>query len=238
MLKKVFVEKIEERIKENPTIKILDLGCGDASNLIWLLKKYPELTYLGIEPGQAASEKARKNLSKFKNAKIINSSAYETSKEYRDFDLVYSLSVLEHVKDIDRFLKNSVDSLKSGGELIHRYDLGHVLYPSSSKEWLQGILSKYFTRLLPESKVIRHIDIDWLRGALEGYGLRIDNISYHQMPNHKEFLKKFKTKTEEAEKLARDIVDWEYKVSPYLGEMEQIDKEKLFPSVCVWAKKK
>jgi hypothetical protein len=54
-----------------------------------------------------------------------------------EFDLVISLSVVEHVKRLDRFLAVSVQAAREGGRVGHRYHLGHALSPSSLGERLR-----------------------------------------------------------------------------------------------------
>lgn len=54
------------------------------------------------------------------------------------FDLTVSLSVLEHVKYLDPFLRASVAATRPGGTVVHGYDLGHSLSippPGTSACW-------------------------------------------------------------------------------------------------------
>jgi hypothetical protein len=58
------------------------------------------------------------------------------------FDLTVSLSVLEHVKYLDPFLRASVAATRPGGTVVHRYDLGHSLYPATKYERLLVVVSR------------------------------------------------------------------------------------------------
>ena len=221
-------------IKENH--RILDLGSGQSKNFLPLLQKYPEMHYVGIEPHKKSSAIAKELLGKYKNAKVYNQLGYEKTEE-GPFDLSISLSVLEHVKDIELFIKNSVNWVKTNGFVVHSYDLGHALYPSSLKEKLQIQLCKYLPGLLPESKIARYIDQDRICKMLVNNGVEIKNILYHQMPNHKRFLKHFPSETTETADLAKQLIQWEISVSPHLKNVPKEIREMLFPSIMIIGQK-
>ena len=85
---------IERRVKERDgQLSILDLGCGNAQNFIRLLKLYPQVTYVGIEPSAEACAAARRNLDG-RDATIINEWAYNIYGRLVDeqFDSVISFS--------------------------------------------------------------------------------------------------------------------------------------------------
>lgn len=126
----VFSE-LERIVQERPDVRILEMGSGWSRDMARLLEKFPNLNYVGVEPNIAFVEKARRSLSLFKNTHIIHALGYDTRavQEYGPFDVVFSLSVLEHVKYPDRFLKMSAAVLKEGGEAIHQYDL-EKMFPS------------------------------------------------------------------------------------------------------------
>lgn len=222
-------------IAEN--MKILELGSGQSRAILCLLNKFPKLTYVGVEPNAEDAKVARELLKNFPNAKIFNRLAYEKIEGYENFDVCFSLSVLEHVKRLDEFLAASVASVKRGGYVIHRYDLGHSLYPSSLKEKVQVFIGNNFPQYLPESKFARYVDEKTVCSMLENAGAKTQNITYHQMPSHKAFLKYFNADTREKKTLQKEILFWEDKVSPFLSEMDKKEREYLCPTIAVWAKK-
>ncbi|MFH1170776.1 MAG: methyltransferase domain-containing protein [Candidatus Vogelbacteria bacterium] len=237
-MKKYFLSKLEPFISQLAIPRILDLGSGRSENFVELLKKFPNLHYVGIEPNKSDADIARRVLAEFNNAKIINDLAYKLPIEERDFDICISLSTLEHVKDLKTFLKTSVESVKSGGVIIHRYDLGHALHPSSFKERFQVFVGNNFPWLLPESKFVSYVDCNWVVKELEYLGAKVFQTTYHQMPNHKAFLKLFKQDTEKKISLANTIIEWEFAVSPEIASWPKKNREKLFPCLAVWAHKK
>lgn len=236
--KQLLIEKFEKLILKNKNLKILDLGSGQSRNFLPLLEKFPYLHYLGVEPNKRDADVASDLLKKFKNAKILNQLAYQKIDCYDNFDICISLSVLEHVKQLDLLLKNSIRSVKKGGQIIHRYDLGHSLYPNTLKEKFHIFLGNKFPKILPERKFIRYLDQNEVCKILQDNGAEITSITYHQMPNHKSFLKFFQTDSEEKLNLAKEILEWEFRVSKYLQEIEQKQRELLFPCICIWAIKK
>lgn len=235
--KDYFVETLEERGVIKSGMKILELGCGQSKAILPFLKKHPETVYIGVEPSPEAAKVATEALKEFKNARVYNQLAYDEIKDCENFDICISLSVLEHVKQLDKFLINSIKYVRPGAQIIHRYDLGHALYPCSLKEKFQIFLGNNFPAILPEDKFVRYLSDQEVCETLKSNGAEIENITYSQMPNHKAFLKVFKTDTEEKAKLARKIWEWEDEVSDYVKEIEQGKRELLFPAVTVWAKK-
>jgi 2-polyprenyl-3-methyl-5-hydroxy-6-metoxy-1,4-benzoquinol methylase len=236
--KTVFIEQIEPAIRSGEIKSICDLGSGKSQNFIELLRRYPHLRYTGVEPSLVATEIARESLAEFKNAKVYNSDGYSpVGDEWGKFDLVISLSVLEHVKQIDRFLKNSIAAASPGGQVVHRWDLGHAIYPSSLKERLQVWLGNNLPNLLPEHKFVSKLMPSEVIRILESGGVIIESVTYHQMPGHKKFLKQFTQDSEEDAELVKELIMWEMKVSNRLGKMEENIKLKLFPTIAVWTRK-
>ncbi len=219
-------------------ISILDLGSGESRSVIPLLKRYPQTRYVGIEPSETAAAIARILLAPFPNARVYTQLAYEPLPDEAPFDIVLSLSVLEHVKQLDRFLANSIAMAKGGGRIIHRYDLGHSLHPSSIKERFQVFLGNHFPKLLPEHKFVRYVNPDEVVRSIEKAGAHVDAVTYHQMPNHKQFLKDFVPTSDEAETLATRLSEWEFDISPHLSGMQKAQRELLFPAISVWATKR
>lgn len=237
MAKEHFIETFEVLIGIAKNAKILELGSGQSRAVLPLLNKFPEMTYVGIEPNAEDVKVARELLKNFPNAKIFNRLAYEKPEGYENFDLCFSLSVLEHVKRLDEFLAAGVASVKPGGYIVHRYDLGHALHPSSLKEKIQVFIGNNFPKYLPENKFVRYVDEKTVCAMLEDAGAKIQNTTYHQMPSHKAFLKYFNADTAEKKTLQKEMLLWEDKVSPFLFGMDKKEREYLFPTIAVWAKK-
>ncbi|MBP9771678.1 MAG: methyltransferase domain-containing protein [Candidatus Pacebacteria bacterium] len=236
--KEFFLTKLEESHDfQKGEISILDLGSGQSKNFLPFLGRHPHTRYVGVEPSEADARVARMLLAPFPNARVHTQLAYEPLIDETPFDVVLSLSVLEHVKRLEHFLANSVAMAKTGGRIIHRYDLGHALHPSSWKERLQVFLGNHVPFVLPEHKFVRYVDPEEVRTMLQRHGARVTAITQHQMPNHKEFLKYFPTNTGDMEQLSISLLEWESAVAPHLAGIPKKIRERLFPSICVWAVK-
>ncbi|MBU0546272.1 class I SAM-dependent methyltransferase [Patescibacteria group bacterium] len=186
--KENLLEKIFSKISQINEPRILDMGSGRSKNILRFLSQNPKLHYVGIEPNKADANFARDLLKQYTNATIINQLGYNPIENFGQFDVCMSLSVLEHVKELKTFLTNSVKAVKSGGLIVHLYDLGHSLYATSLKERLQVSLSNNFVDLLPESKVARYVNLEQVSQMLLGQGAEVREVTYHQMRSHKDFL--------------------------------------------------
>src|SRR5690606_27172591 len=123
------------------SIRILDVGSGTSNNFVKLLRRYPNVTYVGVEPYASACEKARQDL-QGENVKIINDSAYNIMGRLVDtpFDIVVSFSVMEHVVQRQRFLDSVAACLSDNAYFLINYDAGHFVHPASFKERIKNIL--------------------------------------------------------------------------------------------------
>ncbi len=235
--KEFFIEHLVRELGMGEATRIVDLGSGQSRNFLPLLERFPKLSYVGVEPRKEDADAARVLLSRFPNARIYNQLAYEPLSDEAPFSVCISLSVLEHVKHLERFLKNSVQLTKSGGHIIHRYDLGHALSPSSLKERLQVFLGNNLPFLLSEKKYVCYLNPEKVGHILEREGAHVTKTTYHQMPNHKRFLQTFVADSEEKKVLAEKIIQWEFDISPHLSSMKKKEREALFPAIALWAQK-
>lgn len=233
--KEHFIRRVLTDLFPQGNVKILDVGCGRAHNWRNLLTEFPNLSYHGIEPDPKSAESARKNLEGLPNVRITDGLFYASDEN--DYDLCISLSVLEHVKQLPKFLKASVDAVKKGGVIIHRYDLGHSLFPSSIKERFQVFLGNRFPKVLPEHKFVRYLSDAEVSEILKASGATTFRRTWHQMPDHKKVLRLIDTSTSEGESLSKDLCDWEFKASEIIPDLSAEAREELFPSVAVWARK-
>jgi len=122
---------IEKYIADKASeIKILDLGCGETLNFTNLLKLYPGVRYVGIEPDRQCYLRAQTHL-KGLNATVVNSYAYNIHALLgEEFDIVVSFSVLEHAYRRTDYLRSARECLKEDGYFLVNYDAGHFLFLS------------------------------------------------------------------------------------------------------------
>ena len=238
--KEYFFDKvITEVSKQGSPVRVLELGCGTAPYVPALIEKYPNLEYIGIEPIELSFKKAEETLKNTPRTKISFQLGYDAIEGIEDasFDVVISFSVLEHVKQLERFMKLSSRYVKKGGIMVHRYDLGHALYPTTLKEKVHVWLGNTIPALLPERTFVRYVPLIEVVGYYkqllfsEPY-----KYTYHQIPNIKTLVKEL-----EKQKLPvvalDDIYAWEFEHAMDFAQLSLPIREKLFPTVAVWGKK-
>lgn len=227
------IEEVVYRVGESHSVRVMDLGCGTAAYMPDILKKYPALEYVGVEPNTSSYEAAEKNLEEFDKAQLHFKLGYDSVPDETEgsFDLVFSLSVLEHIKHLDRFIAMSAKYLKTGGTLMHRYDLGHALYPNSLKERVHVFLGNNLPQVLPERKFVRYVPETEVRELFQQNDVKPTRSTYHQMPNHKALEKV--VKETDATSIS-ELFDWETKHQGVFASLEVKQRELLFPAVAVF----
>ena len=225
-----------ERMGEGATVRVLDLGCGTASYVPALVAQFPNIEYVGVEPITESFKAAEQNLAGIQNARVHFQLGYDgiTSEAAASFDVVFSLSVLEHIKQLPRFLALGVMYTKPGGLIVHRYDLGHALHTHSLKEWIHVKLGNNLPAILPERQFVRYVGVGEVKSLYEAQGVKPTKVTYHQMPSHKAFEKYFKNSNTTA---VDELFEWEMKHQADIVKIPEHDREKLFPAVAVWGVK-
>lgn len=107
-------------------LKVLDLGCGAGLNFVALLKKYPDIRYIGVEPSPEAASAARQALRGL-NAEIHTDFAYDVRVD--PANVIVSFSVLEHVYRRRKYLECAKRNLAPDGLFLINYDAGHFVAP-------------------------------------------------------------------------------------------------------------
>src|SRR5690606_22791918 len=106
--KTFFIEKVigECGGEAAAPLRLLDLGCGTAAYIPYLLKKFEHLEYVGLEPYGPTFKKAKENVGDHPRARLFNQLGYTDMEgvEKGSFDVVMSMSALEHIKQLDRFI--------------------------------------------------------------------------------------------------------------------------------------
>lgn len=235
-LKILFVEEIiRAAVEKKPgaTIRVMDLGCGTAVYMPTILKKFPMVEYVGVEPIEPSYNDALKNLAGIPNVRVHLQLGYDevAGETKASFDLVFSQSVLEHVRQLRAFLALGAQYVTPGGVMVHRYDLGHSLYPHSLKERAHVWMGNHFPKVLPERQFVRYVPEVEVRALYVELGLRDIYGTYHQMPNHKKLEKQ---KIAHLEPVIAELFAWEMKHQAVFKDVPLPTRELLFPSVAVW----
>lgn len=141
------------------------MGCGTALNFANLLRKHPEIYYVGIEPSKGSWRKAQANLEGL-NADVINDHAYGLYKKLeRDFEIVVSFSALEHIYKRVEYLHSAKNCLKTDGYFLINYDSGHFLHGDVGEHLKSKIgpilarfgIERYYQSFVKEKNFIKTI---------------------------------------------------------------------------------
>jgi len=158
MFNPIRIEYISEKIKQHfkiesknnflDGIKILDIGCGGG------LISEPMTRLGGLVTGIDASEKNIKiaQLHSKKNNLNINyiNKSPEQLKDYEKFDVILNLEIVEHVDNVNLYIKSCYDLLKVGG----------IMFTAT----LNRSLMSYFKAIVGAEYILRWLPIgthDW-----------------------------------------------------------------------------
>ena len=148
--------------------RIVDLGCGSGSNFVELLRRRPNVVYVGVEPSRVAAEEARRLLP---GAEIVNALAYEVRVE--PAHAVVSFSVLEHIVQRARYLEAARANLRPDGRVYLNYDSGHFVADADLSERAKALASQLLARLGSESRYRARVRENEFRPLAAAAGLRI-----------------------------------------------------------------
>lgn len=232
------MRRIEAMLGDGRPLRMLDLGCGQARNFLPLLDRHPGLDYTGVEPSPSEAAAARELLGGRANARIVTS-LVPAPAVTGTFDLVVSLSVLEHVKHLERFLRWSAERTAPGGTVAHLYDLGHALTPATLRERLhvRAGSTPVLWRAVPERRFTAYVSQARVREMLARAGVEVTEVTHHNGPEHVRLLKALDESPAAHEVLDR-VIALEAAATPLVARLPARVREPLFPSVCVWGRRR
>jgi len=117
-IRKMHLLNVIERL--NPYQKvILDAGCGTGDHVYTFAQKYPHSIIKGIELNRRTYEicKRRNSMLRLSNISFTNQDLCN-SLGNTEYDLIYSVDVLEHIEEDKKVLKNMCLALRSGGHML------------------------------------------------------------------------------------------------------------------------
>jgi SAM-dependent methyltransferase len=212
--------------------RVLDLGCGTCRAFVSALKLHPNVAYTGVEQDAGSLSKARQAIGHLPNVELHE--GFGEAFDGEDFDLVISLSVLEHVKHLDDFLSVSVAATRPGGRLVHRYDLGHALTPSTRGERLRVAVARRIPALVPAARFTTYPDLDRIVQCLRELGVNGIEVSQAQLPSLKAAMNLIETDTPAGQDLCSSMVELDARIWRQLGpHLDRNVRDRLFPAVTI-----
>lgn len=111
-------KKVLRLLDPNPDELILDVGCGNARDLVSIAQKGSK--YIGIDLSKKMIAEARSTLKKAGFEQVELRIGDATNMEFPDemFDKVFASEVLEHIPDYKKCIAEMVRVLKPSGSLI------------------------------------------------------------------------------------------------------------------------
>ena len=102
----IYIYKVILNYKLNSSI--IDIGCGNAALLKYLYKKSKTFNLTGIDHYK----------NNYKNIKFYSGNIFK-KKLKNKYDIVISVMVIEHIWDLDKFLKEQIKLCKKNGLIIN-----------------------------------------------------------------------------------------------------------------------
>lgn len=122
------------RRNDKVTLKVLDLGCGNARFLEFLYEKFSgvHIDYYGVDSSQILLDKAKERMDKFRNSddevrELINSDILFDNWEVslpKEFDLIVMFGVMHHIPGLD----NRIELINKSSNLLSQNGLLAVAY--------------------------------------------------------------------------------------------------------------
>ena len=128
-------EKIKRIILEHSKGNVLDAGCGEGTSTKWFAEQAQDAKFYGIDISPIGIELAKRVY--VENCEFLVGELEHIAFKQNSFHLIYSQSVLEHVKNIKKVLKEFNRSLKPGGKLIIRMGNGGA----NKISFMQGLMN-------------------------------------------------------------------------------------------------
>lgn len=110
-------QKIEEKFSLNSDLKILDIGCGGGLVSEPFARLGADVSAIDASEKNIAVAKIHAEKSELK-INYRNCAAEDLAQENQKFDVVLALEIIEHVADVESFVKNCAQLVKPNGLLF------------------------------------------------------------------------------------------------------------------------
>lgn len=138
---------------------VLDIGCGTATLVVKLKRRYPDVQVVGLDPDAKALQRARKKVMRAGlSVQLDHGFADELPYEERSFDRVFSSFMFHHLEEPERerTAREVLRVLKPGGSFhlldfvsddaahgfFDRFMKGHALMTTNTNERLLQLISR------------------------------------------------------------------------------------------------
>jgi len=160
---------LKKYIRQFQFTQVLDAGCGPGQFTLYLAKKYPRAKFTGYDLSEEDIKRCleSKEALQLNNVKFKLLDLFELS-EKEEFDLIYTIDVLEHIVGNMKVIINLDRTLKKGGIL-------YIAMPNEKDH--RFLFPDKFHRRYAEWSSIEHIgdqySVEELIAILEGLGYEV-----------------------------------------------------------------
>ncbi len=183
------LQQISQRVTAQK-LRICDLACGTGAVWKQFLIAHPHVTYIGYDFNPVSISTAQELFRDVSNASFQLADVQKLQVEKHGFDIVTTLSSLEHVVRIDQFLQVLFSLLKQGGYAYINYDSGHFR-STRLKEKIMIPLGQLLARLGYEQLYMKHVSDRAVILLLERLGMRVLDVRKHNIEQMKHFTKAY-----------------------------------------------
>lgn len=122
------VRKYIEGLPDYKNLSILEVGCGNGIN-IQLFEKYLDVDIDGCDLNVTALEK----IAEIKGRKLVYN-IHDLNPDFiGKYDIIILFDVIEHIKDDDAFISDTIKHLKTGGRIVLNVPAHRFLYSRYDK---------------------------------------------------------------------------------------------------------
>lgn len=162
------------QIINNPSVKILDLACGQG-----VLSRHlsARSSYLGVDISPELVDFARKN-NIFRKHKFLVSDVSKPFDSENDFDFVTIILALQNIRNHKGVFQNAYNKLKVGGKFIIVLNHPYYRIPKQT-EWYIDYNRQIHFRLVKGYMKLREINIDMTPGEKDCRKKKF-TVSFHR----------------------------------------------------------
>jgi len=112
------IKKIINLLFPSPSSSVLEMGVGSGIHAKYLLTKFPQLDYTGLDISEGMLKEARKKLSGFKKVKLVVDDGHKTKFKNKSFTNIFMSGSLHHFERPKQAFKEVYRLLKPGGKAV------------------------------------------------------------------------------------------------------------------------
>ena len=152
---------IDKYIQSKKTRYVLELGCGQGTNLIYLARRNPTITFWGID-----LYPSYRSIKFYKNVHILNGDYHNLSSiSDNSIDIIYAIESLCYAKNIEKVLHELYRVLSPNGIII--FDA----YRKKEKEYYSSAELNFLITIEKGFGLTKFQDIDFFNRAIDNSNL-------------------------------------------------------------------